>query len=342
MSRPIFCLLLLAVAAGAETSRELDRDDFGGDLRQWAVEQMPGGTVTVRNGTLVIEDAAGCTVWFREKLTAPIEINYEVTAVSAGGPHDRVSDVNCFWMANDPRPPAGPPFAAGPCALRKILRLRFAPHLLRRLRRQHEFDHPFSPLQRHRRPPAAARARPRRQKISARSESPLPHPPRRPRRPRGILARCRKNLFLPRSRAARQRVVRVSHRQQPPRDPQFSRRAAGIVTPSRGSMSSMRPTERTAKAERPIAAASAADVDEVHEAVAGGATQMLTSGFAPPSRPTTPRPTQPAESRRSATHETRSGRVLVKKFAAHQRPVPRGQTRRQRQKRSNERQHPDA
>ena len=112
MSRPIFCLLLLAVAAGAETSRELDRDDFGGDLRQWAVEQMPGGTVTVRNGTLVIEDAAGCTVWFREKLTAPIEINYEVTAVSAGGPHDRVSDVNCFWMASDARSPDAP-FAPG-------------------------------------------------------------------------------------------------------------------------------------------------------------------------------------------------------------------------------------
>lgn len=74
---------------------------------------MPGGTVAVRDGALAIEDAAGCTVWFREKLTAPVEISYEVTAISAGGPHDRVSDVNCFWMANDPRAPAGPPFAAG-------------------------------------------------------------------------------------------------------------------------------------------------------------------------------------------------------------------------------------
>jgi hypothetical protein len=88
-------------------------DDLHHGLGAWAVEQMPGGTVAVRDGALVIEDAAGCTVWFREKLTAPVEISYEVTVISAGGPHDRVSDMNCFWMASDPRPPAGPPFAAG-------------------------------------------------------------------------------------------------------------------------------------------------------------------------------------------------------------------------------------
>ena len=50
-------------------------------LRQWAVEQMPGGSVTMRDGALVIEDAGGCTVWWREKLMAPVEISYEVTVV---------------------------------------------------------------------------------------------------------------------------------------------------------------------------------------------------------------------------------------------------------------------
>ena len=71
---------------------------------------MPGGTITTRDGTLVIEDAAGATVWFREQLTAPVAIDYDVTVVSAGGPHDRVSDLNCFWMASDLRS-AAPPFA---------------------------------------------------------------------------------------------------------------------------------------------------------------------------------------------------------------------------------------
>jgi len=79
------------------------------DLTQWSVDQMPGGTVTTRDGALIIEDAAGCTVWFNQELKGPIEITYEVTAISRGGPHDRVSDVNCFWMASDPGTPTGRP-----------------------------------------------------------------------------------------------------------------------------------------------------------------------------------------------------------------------------------------
>ena len=98
-------LALTASAVGAE----LFRDDFAGDLRHWAVEQMPGGTVAVQAGALVIDDAAGCSVWFRERLTAPVEISYEVTVVAQGGPHDRVSDVNCFWMACDAKSGAARP-----------------------------------------------------------------------------------------------------------------------------------------------------------------------------------------------------------------------------------------
>jgi len=95
-------------------AQEVLADDFRADLRHWAVEQMPGGRVTVKDGAMVIEDVAGCTVWFRTKLTAPVEIVYEATVVSAGGPFDRVSDLNCFWMAQDPRPPAdAAPFSPG-------------------------------------------------------------------------------------------------------------------------------------------------------------------------------------------------------------------------------------
>ena len=78
-------------------------------LSRWAVEQMPGGRVTTRGDTLVIEDTGGCTVWLREKITAPVEITYEVAVISAGGAHDRVSDLNCFWMAIDPRAPGTQP-----------------------------------------------------------------------------------------------------------------------------------------------------------------------------------------------------------------------------------------
>jgi hypothetical protein len=98
--------LFTAIAAGAA---ERFRDEFRGDLRAWAVEQMPGGSVATKDGALEIVDAGGCTVWLREKLTAPVEISYEVTVVDRGGPHDRVSDVNCFWMASDPKAPAALP-----------------------------------------------------------------------------------------------------------------------------------------------------------------------------------------------------------------------------------------
>jgi hypothetical protein len=75
------------------------------DLDLWIVEQMPGGRVFTQNEALIIEDAAGCTVWFRRKLNAPVEISYDVVAAPKGGPNDRVSDVNCFWMASDPKSP---------------------------------------------------------------------------------------------------------------------------------------------------------------------------------------------------------------------------------------------
>ena len=80
-----------------------------GDLAYWKIEQMPGGTARTENGVLVIEDAGGCTAWLRAPLVAPVEITYEVTAISRGGPHDRVSDVNCFWMASDPQATAALP-----------------------------------------------------------------------------------------------------------------------------------------------------------------------------------------------------------------------------------------
>ncbi|MEM8954840.1 MAG: DUF6250 domain-containing protein [Verrucomicrobiota bacterium] len=83
----------------------LYEDDFAGDLSQWVVEQMPGGTTEVRDGRLEIDDAKGCTVWFREKLSGPLLIEFEATMIAEGGKHDRVSDLNCFWMAIDPEHP---------------------------------------------------------------------------------------------------------------------------------------------------------------------------------------------------------------------------------------------
>ncbi len=83
----------------------LHQDDFQADAGRWVTEQMAGGRVTIAGGALVIDDANGCTVWWGEKLTGPVVISYEATVVNQGGPRDRVSDLNCFWMATDPQHP---------------------------------------------------------------------------------------------------------------------------------------------------------------------------------------------------------------------------------------------
>jgi hypothetical protein len=87
------------------TGEMLVRDDFNHGLDLWHAELEKGGTVVARDGALEIDVPGGCTVWLQTLLSGPVLISYEIAAVSSGGPHDRVSDVNCFWMARDTRSP---------------------------------------------------------------------------------------------------------------------------------------------------------------------------------------------------------------------------------------------
>ncbi|HWA85602.1 MAG TPA: DUF6250 domain-containing protein [Opitutus sp.] len=92
-------------APGFLMGKLLAQDDFTGGLGQWRPELEKGGSVTARDGTLDIDVPGGCTVWFKTELSGPVLIQYQATAVKAGGPNDRVSDLNCFWMAQDARSP---------------------------------------------------------------------------------------------------------------------------------------------------------------------------------------------------------------------------------------------
>ena len=80
-------------------------DDFTHGLSNWSTELEKGGVVEARDGTLTIDVPAGCTVWLRQMLTGPVVIEYDAIAIRAGSPNDRVSDLNCFWMARDARSP---------------------------------------------------------------------------------------------------------------------------------------------------------------------------------------------------------------------------------------------
>src|SRR5688500_6766312 len=113
MSRFIFGLAIRSAAAlfllpgGGRAATEPAAMDYS-TPSAWTIEQAAGGRVEIRNGRIVIQDTGGCTVWLKEKLTAPVAISYTVTPILGQGPQDRVSDVNCFWMARDSRSPDAP------------------------------------------------------------------------------------------------------------------------------------------------------------------------------------------------------------------------------------------
>lgn len=85
----------------AAPARELFRDDFDAGLAQWHVEAEKPAKITAANGVLDIDTPAGVTLWFKPKLSGPVAIEFDATAVSGGGANDEVSDLNVFWMATN-------------------------------------------------------------------------------------------------------------------------------------------------------------------------------------------------------------------------------------------------
>lgn len=83
----------------------LASDDFDRGLDAWSCELEKGGAVRAHDGAMEIDVPGGCTVWWKQRLDGPLLIEYQATVVKAGGPNDRVSDLNCFWMARDSRSP---------------------------------------------------------------------------------------------------------------------------------------------------------------------------------------------------------------------------------------------
>lgn len=81
-------------------------ENFRGPLKNWVAELEKPGRIETRKGILTIDVPAGCTLWFRPELSGPVTIDYEARMIGAGGPNDRVSDLNSFWMATDSRSPA--------------------------------------------------------------------------------------------------------------------------------------------------------------------------------------------------------------------------------------------
>ncbi len=105
------CLLAVGLRAASPADAPFTRgqllftEDFQGGLEHWSSEQELPGRVAAAGGVLTVDVPAGCTLWFRPELRGAVLIQYEARMVQAGGPNDRVSDLNAFWMATDARSP---------------------------------------------------------------------------------------------------------------------------------------------------------------------------------------------------------------------------------------------
>ncbi|WP_052720560.1 DUF6250 domain-containing protein [Actinoplanes rectilineatus] len=80
-------------------------DNFTKNADKWFAELQSGGTVEARDGVLDVDVPGGATVWLKQELAGPYEIEYTATPIQAGGPNDLVTDLNSFWNARDARSP---------------------------------------------------------------------------------------------------------------------------------------------------------------------------------------------------------------------------------------------
>lgn len=82
-----------------------DQFEKGFDSTTWITEidPQPVSKVYIKGGQLVLDTKGGVTVWLNKLLTGNIMIEYKRTILSTGKENDRVSDLNNFWMASDPR-----------------------------------------------------------------------------------------------------------------------------------------------------------------------------------------------------------------------------------------------
>jgi hypothetical protein len=96
-----FALLVLTGCVAVPRGKLLFKDDFK-DLAHWHVEAERPGRISAANGVLDIDVPAGVTLWLERYLEGPLVIEFEATAVAEGGLNDQVSDLNFFWMANNP------------------------------------------------------------------------------------------------------------------------------------------------------------------------------------------------------------------------------------------------
>lgn len=95
-------LPLISLKAQNNQTSGLNAREFN---KYWKVEsESPDFKVTFRGDTAEIVSPKGLTLWRKEKMSGKVTIEYDACVVNETK-EDRLSDLNCFWMASDPKYP---------------------------------------------------------------------------------------------------------------------------------------------------------------------------------------------------------------------------------------------
>jgi Domain of Unknown Function (DUF1080). len=102
----IFLACILGFIESSMCQDILYSDNFTNGLSNWTLEsESDSAVLKTENNTLEIISPKGLTLWYNQPLEANLRITYDVMVIKDNGRYDRVSDLNCFWMANDPENP---------------------------------------------------------------------------------------------------------------------------------------------------------------------------------------------------------------------------------------------
>lgn len=93
-------LCLCSVSVSASTVSALNHKLF---KRYWQIEsESPDYRLSFMGDTCEILSPKGLTLWRKEKMHDNMIVEYDVCVLDEGKEGDRLSDMNCFWLASDP------------------------------------------------------------------------------------------------------------------------------------------------------------------------------------------------------------------------------------------------
>lgn len=98
--KKVFFALLLVMLGAFQSCNNFNEKSFN---RYWTVESEAADyKISFIQGACEIVAPKGLTLWYNEKMSGNVVIEYDAIVYDEKE-GDRLSDLNCFWMANDPQ-----------------------------------------------------------------------------------------------------------------------------------------------------------------------------------------------------------------------------------------------